>query len=181
MIQNPPRLAGALLRLILSSEDAEVISGDLEETFRTIAAPRAARRWYWRQTLSIVFAHVLAPVTEPSHVTPSSGSRSKRTPMAAIRQDLSYALRSLAKQPGFTAMAVLMLAIGIGANVAIFSLVNAVLLKPLPFAEPDRLMMVHLLSPDREAPGVIGPDDLVLSEVPGAPREPARLRIYGGL
>ena len=76
--------------------------------------------------------------------------------MAAIRQDLSYALRSLAKQPGFTAMAVLMLAIGIGANVAIFSLVNAVLLKPLPFADPDRLMMVHLLSPDREAPGVMG-------------------------
>ena len=73
--------------------------------------------------------------------------------MAAIRQDLSYALRSLGKQPGFTAMAVLMLAIGIGANVAIFSLVNAVLLKPLPFASPDRLMMVHLLMPDREAPG----------------------------
>ena len=101
--------------------------------------------------------------------------------MAAIRQDLSYALRSLAKQPGFTAMAVLMLAVGIGANVAIFSLVNAVLLKPLPFADPDRLMMVHLLMPDREAPGIVEPDDLVLSEVPGAPREPARLRIDGRL
>ena len=181
MIQSPPRLADALLRLFLSSEDAEVISGDLEETFRTIVAPRAARRWYWRQTLSIVSAHVLAPVTEPSHVTPSSGSRSKRTPMAAIRQDSSYALRSLGKQPGFTAMAVLMLAIGIGANVAIFSLVNAVLLKPLPFAEPDRLMMVHLLSPDREAPGM--PRQIIWSypKYQVLPRAPARLRIDGRL
>jgi putative ABC transport system permease protein len=143
--------------LFLPSEDAEVIAGDLEETFRTTVAPgsgiRAARFWYWRQTLSIIAARVLAPVTEPEQVAPDSGSGSKRTPMAAIRQDLSYAFRSLAGQPGFAAMAVLMLAVGIGANVAIFSLVNAVLLKPLPFAHPDRLMMAHLLMPDREAPG----------------------------
>ena len=143
-MQAPPRLAGALLRLFLSKEDAEVISGDLDETFRT--APRS-RLWYWRQTLSIISARVPGPA-DLRHAQP------QRTTMAAIRQDLSYALRSLAKQPGFTVMAVLMLAVGIGANVAIFSLVNAVLLKPLPFADPDRLMMVHLLMPDREAPGI---------------------------
>jgi putative ABC transport system permease protein len=149
---NPPRLADALLRLFLSSEDGEVIAGDLEETFQTTIVPRdgrrAARFWYWRQILSIVSARVLAPPVNAPHPEP------QRTAMAAIRQDLSYALRSLGKQPGFTAMAVMMLAIGIGANVAIFSLVNAVLLKPLPFAEPSRLMMVHLLAPDRDAPGV---------------------------
>jgi putative ABC transport system permease protein len=150
----PPRFAETLLRVFLSNEDAEVIAGDLEETFRTAVVPRpgtrSARFWYWRQTLSIIAAHVLTPVAESPYSPP------KRTTMAAIRQDLSYAFRSLARQPGFTAMAVLMLAIGIGANVAIFSLVNAVLLKPLPFADPGRLMMVHLLSPDREAPGVMG-------------------------
>ena len=71
--------------------------------------------------------------------------------MAAFRQDFTYAARFLRKQPAFTAMAVAMLALGIGATVAIFALVNAVILKPLPFEDPDRLMLVHLLSPAREA------------------------------
>jgi hypothetical protein len=79
-----------------------------------------------------------------------------------VWQDLCFAARMLHKNPGFTAVAVVTLALGIGANTVIFSVINAVLLTPLPFPHPDRLVQIWERNPQIGLEqGVVSPDNFL--------------------
>src|SRR5260370_21406141 len=77
--------------------------------------------------------------------------------MSAFLLDLRYAGRVLRRTPGFAAIVVAVLALGIGVNSAVFSVVNAVLLRPLPYHDPDRLYRLDELDPKGQPTGVSPP------------------------
>ena len=157
---KPPRLAGLILWALLPANEAEFIVGDLEEEFDGHAVDRlgvgGARRWYWWMAIASVAARWRPSVILRRARAPSGGSsggdrfesihaRAKRMggrQMDRIWQDVHYALRSLPRNPGFTLVALLILTLGIGANTAMFTVVNSVLIRPLPFPQPDRLVRV---------------------------------------
>ena len=165
MFVHPPRLFAHLLG-VLPRETAEGIAGDLEEAYAAKAAAGsrvAASWWYRRQVLSVLFEYLFERLRSSDLETTGAvlretgnGKRETGNGMTAIRQDVAHAIRSLRKHPAYTLTAVLLLALGIGANVSMMALVNGVLLAPLPFKDPQRLMLVHLVAPSQKTPDAKG-------------------------
>ena len=123
---TPRRLFRALLRLLPFDFRADY-GRDLEQTFeaqRREAPDTRGRARVWAENLSALLA--IGP----------------REHLAQLRQDARYGVRSMTKAKAFAAVAILTLALGTGVNTAIFSIVHAVLLEPLPYGDPDRLVTV---------------------------------------
>ena len=155
MNARPPRLAAWLLDRAMPDEWHEFAMGDLEEEFarRAATSPTSASTWFWRQTArSLVSASLLRRRGYHAQVpyVPGPGDSMIRTLFA----DLRYALRVLFHAPSFALAVVAVLGLGIGANTAIFSIVNTVLLRPLPYDEPDRLVRLFHVPPQNTFPGL---------------------------
>ena len=150
------RFAAVLIGRATPPANREWVIGDTIETFERIeqASGRlAAGTWLLGELGRVLLAaprHWLAARTMHPRRTRARGAGL----MPAILQDFRHGWRLITRSPGFAAVAITTLALGIGANSAMFAVLNAVLLKPLPFSETNRLMLVHLRSPTRENPQV---------------------------
>ncbi len=140
---QPPRLAQWLAAWRVPAAHREFVLGDLNEEFQRFAAARgerAARRWFWHQAWR--------GAATGYAVTPQVPDARRGASMSALIQDVRYAFRNFHRTPGSTAVVVLTLAIGIGATTAIFSIADALVLRPLPYPQPEQLVRLAMREPD---------------------------------
>lgn len=151
----------APLQLAPTRENAmvEELAQDLDDCYAALLAGSASEAEACQQTLAELhdrefLRHQLQRVERPTQSEPLLPGRNRRTNMMTdFVQDLRFGVRMLRQQPVFTLIAVLTLALGIGATTAIFSLLEALLLKPLPIKEPAQFVVVNIAKPDQPERG----------------------------
>jgi predicted permease len=141
-MSTPPRLFRTAASALLPPDQREQVLDDLDEDFAQRS--RAKHFWYVAQTLHLAWTRPWRRRHASLH------AKGQRVMWSSIWQDTRYGLRTLRKSPGFTTVAVLSLAVGIGLNSAIFTIVDNVLFRPLPFERPDSVVSIFT-SDDRDS------------------------------
>ena len=172
-LSRPPRLARRLLAMALPADVREHILDDLEEVYRNLCelqSIKRARRWYWREMASFSSRFLIERLRE--RISDGGGritipARDGRGPMRRSFEgwtsDFTHAARRLLGAPGFTAVTVVTLALAIGANTTIFSVVDAVLIDPLSYPNAHRLVSIRGSAPGSDLPPIfdVGPEFFV--------------------
>ena len=162
MNAKPPVLPRIALRLIVRADRREEIEGDLLELFHHRLPQHGlhrARLLYWLDALSLMRRPPRLP--RPDHTPFPAQKRPMSSIPSMLVHELRYAGRNLAKRPGYAAIAAITLALGIGSTVSIFTVLNAIVLRPLPYPDADRLVEVLHHAPGMRMPVVRSSPGLV--------------------